>query len=50
MYALGELHFLSDKATQPYMAMTDVCAAFGIGQSTASGKGARRIGRVVCRR
>ena len=38
MYALGQLNFLSDKATQPYMAMIDVCAAFGIGQSTASGK------------
>jgi hypothetical protein len=38
MYALGQLNFLSDKATQPYMAMTDVCAAFGVGQSTGSGK------------
>jgi hypothetical protein len=38
IYALGQLNFLSDKATQPYMAMTDVCAAFGVGQSTASGK------------
>jgi hypothetical protein len=38
VYALGQLNFLSDKANQPYMAMTDVCAAFGVGQSTASGK------------
>jgi hypothetical protein len=38
MYALGQLNFLSDKATQPYMGMRDVCAAFGVGQSTASGK------------
>jgi Domain of unknown function (DUF6398) len=37
IYALGRLNFLSDKA-QPYMAMTDVCAAFGVGQSTANGK------------
>jgi hypothetical protein len=38
MYALGQLNFPSDKTTQPCMAMTDVCAAFGVGQSTASGK------------
>jgi hypothetical protein len=31
-------NFLSDKATQPYMAMIDLCAAFGVGQSTAGGK------------
>jgi hypothetical protein len=46
LYALGQLNFLSDKATQPYMAMTDVCAAFGVGQRTASGK-ARRIAATV---
>ena len=38
MCASGQLNFLSDKATQPYMAMINVCAAFGVGQSTASGK------------
>jgi hypothetical protein len=38
VYALGQLNFLSDKATQPYMVMVDVCTAFGVGQSTASGK------------
>src|ERR1700680_240039 len=38
IYALGQLNFLSDKATNPYMAMSDVCAAFGVGQSTASAK------------
>jgi hypothetical protein len=38
VYALGQLNFLSDKATQPYMAMVDVCAGFGVSQSTASGK------------
>src|SRR5260370_29054645 len=38
IYALGQLNFVSDKATQPYMAMSDVCAAFGVGQSTASEK------------
>jgi len=38
IYALGQLNFLSDRASQPYMTMADVCAAFGVGQSTASGK------------
>ena len=38
IYALGQLNFLSDKASQPHMAMADVCAAFGVGQSTASAK------------
>ena len=38
IYALGQLNFLSDKASQPYMAMAEVCAAFGVGQSTASAK------------
>jgi hypothetical protein len=38
VYTLGQLNFLSDKATQPYMAMADVCAAFSVGQSTASSK------------
>ena len=38
MYALGQLNFLSDKSSQPHMAMADLCAAFGVGQSTASAK------------
>jgi hypothetical protein len=38
IYALGQLNFLADKANQPYMAMADVCAAFGVGQSTAYAK------------
>ncbi|MBB5712422.1 hypothetical protein FHT02_003681 [Sphingomonas xinjiangensis] len=38
MYALGQTNFLSDKATQPYMIMADLCAAFGVAQSTASAK------------
>jgi hypothetical protein len=38
IYALGQLNFLADKADQPYMAMADVCAAFGVGQSTAYAK------------
>jgi hypothetical protein len=38
IYALGQLNFLADKANQPYMAMADVCAGFGVGQSTAYAK------------
>jgi hypothetical protein len=35
---LGQLNFLSDKASQPHMTMAEVCTAFGVGQSTASAK------------
>jgi hypothetical protein len=38
VYTLGQLNFLSDKASQPHMAMADLCAAFGVGQSTAAAK------------
>lgn len=38
IHVLGQLNFLSDKATQPYMTMAEVCTAFGVGQSTASAK------------
>ena len=38
IYAFGQLNFLSDKASQPFMTMAEVCAAFGVGQSTASAK------------
>jgi hypothetical protein len=38
VYVLGQLNFLTDKSSQPYMATADVCAAFGVGQSTASAK------------
>ena len=38
IHALGQLNFLSDKASQPHMTMVDICAAFGVGQSTASAK------------
>ena len=36
IYVLGQINFLSDRSTKPYMTMADVCAAFGVGQSTAS--------------
>lgn len=38
LYALGQTNFLSDKASQPYMVMSDLCATFGVSQSTASAK------------
>ena len=38
VHMLGQLNFLSDKSTQPYMATADLCAAFGVGQSTAAAK------------
>jgi hypothetical protein len=38
IHLLGQINFLSDKASAPYMTMADVCAAFGVGQSTASAK------------
>jgi len=38
IHVLGGLNFLSDKASQPYMTMAEVSAAFGVGESTASAK------------
>ena len=38
IYVLGQPNFLSDKANQPYMTMAEVCAGFGVGQSTAFAK------------
>jgi hypothetical protein len=38
IHVLGQLNFLSDKASQPHMTMAEVCTAFGVGQSTASAK------------
>ena len=38
VYALGQLNFLSDKASQPCMTLAEVAAAFEVSQNTASGK------------
>jgi hypothetical protein len=38
VYVLGQVNFLTDKSTHPYMTTADLCAAFGVGQSTASAK------------
>ncbi len=39
-YALGQLNFLSDRSFKPYMSTKDLCAAFGVGASTAQAKAA----------
>ena len=38
IYALGQVNFLSDKATPPYMTMAEVCAGFGVSPSTGGAK------------
>jgi Domain of unknown function (DUF6398) len=38
VYVLGQINFLTDPSTQPFMTTADLCAAFGVGQSTASAK------------
>ena len=46
IYALGQRNFLPDTATTPHMAMAEVCAAFGVGRSSASAK-ARTLSRAL---
>ena len=38
LYALGQINFLSDKSTKPYMTMADLCEHFGIAPSTGGNK------------
>ena len=38
IYLLGQINFLSDRASQPFMRMADVCAVFGVSQGTAGAK------------
>jgi len=38
LYALGQVNFLHDKASKPYMAMAELCGHFGIGASTGGNK------------
>ncbi len=38
LHVLGQLNFLTDPATQPFMTTADLCARLGVGQSTASAK------------
>ncbi len=46
LYELGRVNFLSDPATQPAMTLAELCAALGVGQSTASAK-ARAISNLL---
>ncbi len=46
IYELGRVNFLSDPSTQPAMTLAQVCAGFGVGQSTASAK-ARAISNIL---
>lgn len=38
LYALGQVNFLSDRSTAPYMAMADLCSHFSIAPSTGGNK------------
>jgi hypothetical protein len=38
VYVLGQINFLTDPSTRPFMATADLCALFKVGQSTASAK------------
>src|SRR6266567_7073817 len=38
VYALGSVNFLFDKSQTPSMRATDLCAAFGVSQSTGAAK------------
>ena len=39
--AVGYVNFLSDSSNLPYISSSDLCKAFGVGQSTASNKAKR---------
>ena len=38
LYALGQVNFLSDKASSPSMPLQELCARFGVGASTGASK------------
>src|SRR5882672_2022068 len=38
IYVLGQINFLSDRSTKPYMTMADVCTHLESGRATASAK------------
>lgn len=38
IYVLGQINFLTDPSTQPFMTTADLCARFGVSQSTAHAK------------
>ena len=45
-YELGRVNFLSDRASQPYMTLAELCTTFGVSQGTASAK-ARTISKAL---
>jgi hypothetical protein len=46
IYVLGQLNFLADKSSEPFMTLADVCAAFGVSQSAASAE-ARAVSKAL---
>src|SRR5216683_6931658 len=46
VYVLGRINFLGDKSFPPYMTTPDLCAAFGVGESTVHAK-ARAIEKTL---
>jgi Domain of unknown function (DUF6398) len=38
VYALGKVNFLSDQSSHPHMTTADLCAAFGVSESTVHSK------------
>jgi len=46
VYVLGRINFLGDRSFPPYMTTADLCAAFGVGESTVHAK-ARAIEKTL---
>ena len=46
LYALGQVNYLSDKASEPYMMMRDLAGLMSVGQGTAASK-AKAIGAAL---
>src|SRR5712671_898420 len=46
VYVLGRINFLGDRSFPPYMTTVDLCAAFGVGESTVHAK-ARAIEKTL---
>ena len=46
IYVIGQINFLTDPSTRPYMPTADLCSLFGVGQSTVSAK-ARLISNIL---
>lgn len=46
LYALGQVNYLSDKASEPFMMMRDLAGLMGVGKGTAASK-AKAIGTAL---